>query len=900
MKTNKLIKIFLSLFLLIGVATSCVQDNEFDTPQITCNEPEVTVNATIADVKALYKGSLQQITEDLVIEGYVVSNDEAGNFYRTLHFQDALENPTQGLQLDVDLQDMYTKYPVGKKIYLKIKGLYIDNYRGVIKLGGKYQLPNGNFAVGRLSATEITDKLFRACDQAQTVTPTVTTLAELSDNMINTLIKFEKMQVAPESLCQNYAEKAKNTNVYLEDCNGKKIILRNSGYSTFYNQKLPLGSGTITAVLGKYGKDYQLTIRDAKDLEMNEVRCDGSTFTCEAPEVNATIQQVKDLYQTEKVKITESLVFNATITADDASKNFYKNIYVQDETGAIKININLTGLSSRGYKIGQKVIVSTKDLYVNKVNGELALGKPYTDKNGKERFGGIDAVYGRLYLQEENKPIKPTVITELKEENIGKLVQLDAVQFIDTNVTFADDKRSGNREISTCDGKLKLLVRTSSYATFGKENVPKKNGSIVGILTKYNTTYQLYLRNKEDYSAMTGERCKVASQAVLKNIIDIRKIFKGTKTAITEDVKIKAVITSDANTKNINSQNAFVQDNSGGIALRFNANPNLALGEEVEIALKGVELSEYNGLLQLNRIPLDNIKSKKAGTLPTPEVITLEQALSGNYQGKLVSISNVQFKDNTKNYEGNNVLTNCTKELKSFVSNRATFATDKVNAKKGIITGVMTSFKEPQLYIRNISDINFTENYTACDGTNGGGDNSGNTGGTTGKKLLFPGADFEDWNAFKGMLNKYGLKNYATQSNNGRNNSKALLIKGKPTRNDYVFTATVPEGFKASGKTKITFYIKGKVTGKSLSINIHNAEGKYKPFNLGDYTKEAVVQPASNNQYSGTIDTGGKWLKVTLNIAEIVLPTQKGKNLFALKVGRGVDWDILVDDITIE
>lgn len=899
MKTNKLVKIFLSLFLLMGITTSCVQDDEFDTPQITCNEPDVTVNATIADVKALYTGSMKQITEDLVIEGYVVSNDEAGNFYRTLHFQDALENPTQGLQLDVDLQDMYTKYPVGKKIYLKIKDLYIDNYKGVIKLGGKYQLSNGNFAVGRLSATEIKDKLFRACDAAA-VTPKVTTISEISDAMINTLIQFEKVEVAPESLCQSYAEKGKNTNVYLQDCNGKKIILRNSGYSTFYNQKLPLGSGTITAVLGKYGKDYQLTIRDTKDLVMNDARCDGSTFTCEAPKANATIQQVKDLYKTEKVKIEENLVFDATITANDADKNFYKHIYVQDETGAIRININLTGLDSKGYKIGQKIIVSAKNLYVSNIDGGFALGKPYTDKNGKERFGGIDAAYGHLYLQEENKPMEPTVITELKEESIGKLVQLNAVQFMEENIAFVKgSKGSENREISTCDGKLKLPVRTSSYATFAKENIPSGNGAIVGILSKYKTTYQLYIRNKKDYSAMKGERCEIASQAVFKTLADVRKLFTGTSATITEDIKIKAVVTSNKDTKNIHSQNAFAQDNTAGIALRFSADHNLALGDEVEIILKGTKLSEYNGLLQLN-IAASNIKSKKAGTLPTPEVVTLEQALTGNYQGKLVSIKNIQFKDNTKNYKGNNFITNCEKELKVYINGKATFAEEKVNAKNGTITGVMSDYKGAQLYIRSTSDVNFTETYKTCGETGGGSGDSGSGSETTSGKLLFSGANFEEWETFKGALNKYGLKSYATQSNDGHNNSKALLIKGKPTRNDYVFTATVPEGFETSGKTKITFYIKGKVSEKSLSINIYNAEGKYKPFNLGDYTEEATIEPASSNQYTGAIDTAGKWLKVTLNISEISLAAEKGKNLFALKVGKGVDWDILIDDITIE
>lgn len=176
---------------------------------------------------------------------------------------------------------------------------------------------------------------------------------------------------------------------------------------------------------------------------------------------------------------------------------------------------------------------------------------------------------------------------------------------------------------------------------------------------------------------------------------------------------------------------------------------------------------------------------------------------------------------------------------------------------------------------------------------------------TTGT-ALFPGADFEDWSAFTGSLNKYGLKEYATQSNDGQDGSKALHINGTPSRNDYVFTAKVPSGFSAADKSKITFYIKGTVAGKSMSVNVYKKDQKtYYAFNLGDYVQETVLEPVDKkyaNSYTGSIDTQGKWLKVTLNIATVKenLVTTSGSNLFAIKVGKGVAWDLLIDNITIE
>lgn len=164
-------------------------------------------------------------------------------------------------------------------------------------------------------------------------------------------------------------------------------------------------------------------------------------------------------------------------------------------------------------------------------------------------------------------------------------------------------------------------------------------------------------------------------------------------------------------------------------------------------------------------------------------------------------------------------------------------------------------------------------------------------------KPLFPGADFEDWDAFISNLNKFGLKNYATQADGGRT-GKAMFIKGTPAKNDYVFTTKAIEGGSTSGKA-ITFYIKG-TSGKSLSLNVYTSGTAYKAFNLGTVngTSDVNIEVAGNNQYGGTIDTQGEWVKVTLNISGLGLSTSG--NFFALKVGSGVAYDLMIDDFTIE
>ena len=131
-----------------------------------------------------------------------------------------------------------------------------------------------------------------------------------------------------------------------------------------------------------------------------------------------------------------------------------------------------------------------------------------------------------------------------------------------------------------------------------------------------------------------------------------------------------------------------------------------------------------------------------------------------------------------------------------------------------------------------------------------------------------------------------------------------MHIKGTPGGNDYVFTALVPEGFSAADKTKISFWVKG-TAAKSLSMNMYGPTGQngdYQCYNMGDLTSAIVLEPELSNSYTGNVNTNGEWIKVTLDISSIVseINSTPGDDLFSLKVGKTADYDLFVDDITIE
>ena len=275
MKTNRILSLMSILFLGL-IVVSCVQDDDYNIPTLEIVEPNITANTTISIVKSMYAGTLVDFTEasnggELIIEGYVVSNDEAGNFYKVLVLQDAPENPTAAIQLDIDVTALYSKYKPGRKVYVKLNGLGMTSLNGVLHIGSI----EGN-SVGRISATNYEDYIIRS-SEITTLVPKLITPSQYNDNMINMLVQLDNMQLSGSEVGQPYAnaDDTFTVNRKLKNCDdNSETILRNSGFASFKNELFPTGKGSIVAIFSKYNSDYQLFIRDTEDVDFEGNRCD--------------------------------------------------------------------------------------------------------------------------------------------------------------------------------------------------------------------------------------------------------------------------------------------------------------------------------------------------------------------------------------------------------------------------------------------------------------------------------------------------------------------------------------------------------------------------------------------------------------------------------------------------
>lgn len=320
------------IFFIISFI-SCVDSNEFDTLNSSCQNNQVIANTTFLEVKALYSDKIIKIQSDLIIEGYVISNDQAGNFFGSLRIQDNPINPTEGLQIDIDLRDSHLFYGEGKKVLVKLKDLYLGESNGVYKLGGIFTNAGGTLSVGRLPTTKVKEHVFNSCDEIQKVEPKITLIEELDDSMLNTLVQLENFQVAEEDLNQLYAIPEENTDRTLKNCDGVTITLRNSGYSDFQNEILPSGSGSIIGVLGKYKNTYQLTIRNVDDIMFSNTYID-----CHANDSSVFISELSDPENNIKARFIE--LYNSSNT--DINFNGWELRRYTNESLDVSSRINLS------------------------------------------------------------------------------------------------------------------------------------------------------------------------------------------------------------------------------------------------------------------------------------------------------------------------------------------------------------------------------------------------------------------------------------------------------------------------------------------------------------------------------------------------------------------------------
>ena len=335
----KNIKLILSAALLTTLF-SCINNDNYSNPDLSGDCKDLTATVTVPALVATSTTTFQKYLNDDIVEAYVTSSDEGGNFYKSISLVSV--DGSVGFSMPIDAYNLYTKYEPGRKVYVNLKDRYFVTENNAMVLGSLYN--NGtptvstDDEVGRISGVEYEAIIKRGCTKVDenTLVNTLTVAAAKNNANLNKLIEINNIQFTDASLGKKYFDPTINnfggaTNHEVADIAGNKIIVRISEFATFATKSVAGGSGKIRGVLTKYGSDFQFIVRTESDIQLNNVRFDGSPpIVGNALVFGGTLNEPFTSYTTTNQQIFPKYVNDAAIgTRYWQLKSFGGNKYIQ-------------------------------------------------------------------------------------------------------------------------------------------------------------------------------------------------------------------------------------------------------------------------------------------------------------------------------------------------------------------------------------------------------------------------------------------------------------------------------------------------------------------------------------------------------------------------------------------
>jgi hypothetical protein len=205
-------------------------------------------------------------------------------------------------------------------------------------------------------------------------------------------------------------------------------------------------------------------------------------------------------------------------------------------------------------------------------------------------------------------------------------------------------------------------------------------------------------------------------EGTVMTVAGLRDMFQGEPVLFEGDYSVYATVTMDDKSGNI-YRSAYIEDATGGINLRLVAPGGIYRGDSVRLYLRGTTLSSYQRLLQVENVNVDRHIHKIALEKEVMPALTgIPQLRSGNYQGRLVRLEDVQFipadtgrpfADSERLLTENRMLEDCAgNRIIVRTSGYAGFADHTIPDGGGSLVAVVSQFQnDMQLLIRDIAEV---------------------------------------------------------------------------------------------------------------------------------------------------------------------------------------------------
>ena len=658
LKFQKIFKLFVLLIAGTILIHGCV-DKDFDAPD-PLDIPIGEVH-TIAELRQMFAAGGNQpikFTEDVTVFGVITMDATSGNIFRSAFLQD--ETAAINLRL-MSPGGLYQ----GDSLRLNLKGTTLGAFENMLQIDSVHV---GN-SIKKL-ATKVN------------VEPAVVNINTLlSDPGYQAkLVKLENVEFHNNELGQTFADPDNLIahNRILRDCDGNQIIVRTSGYANFAGASIPEGNGSIVAVLAQFRDDRQLFIRT-----IDEVILDGERCPVPGEDMDPiTIAEIKELFNQGTTTVPPNRRLDGVVISDREHDNHPgQNLFLMDENGD---GIALRFASFHDFNMGEEIRILAGSLPIERFNGLLQVSNIPL---------GNGVVLGEGTVPEPQTTTFENLITNFDDFE-STLIRVENV-IIPPAGTF-----SGN--ITVSDGTGEVIMRTYNWASFANTPVTPGIYNVIAIASYFNEV-QIQLRSLDDLEFVDEYD---PGETDLLTIAEIRDIYNDGGNSVPAGYSIEGVIISDKDNGNTTGRNAVIQDETAGIMLRFSANHDLNLGDKVRVHVGTAELSEFNGLLQINNIPNGNASLLQTGVSVEPVETTIQNLLGNmdTFESTLVRIVNATITGGS-NFQGERTVNDGTGNIIMFTRNDATFAGESLPTDAVTLTAVVTVFNTPQIFIRNLNDI---------------------------------------------------------------------------------------------------------------------------------------------------------------------------------------------------
>lgn len=407
------------------------------------------------------------------------------------------------------------------------------------------------------------------------------------------------------------------------------------------------GSYNVTIENGKT-YDYTLTRPFGRvqmfttDIQSAETDLTGATVKVSFAQVPAGFNALSKTVSSERIEIVPAAaapVFEVPAADDAEAQLSYDYIFASGNDGETLVNFSLdiekdgqtlcSGFSADNIPVRQNYRTNVRGRFLSQSGTDVDID---VDINPGFEDGDIDR----------------EVITDglvLESSTLGE----PTAEGVDISYTYTYDGESTLTE-SGIGYRVKDTQDEYTYVAYvATRSTESASVTLAGLeaSTEYEYVCYFILEGAEDrFLSSPGyfTTAEGTSEPEYTPIADVRALYVDGNVTISEDWTIRGTVISNLELNNGSSlKNIIIQDETAGIMVRLTSNnTDFLSGDVVEVKIQDQSLEQYNGLLQLNNVPVENVTETAQGTLPEAKVISAAQLLTGDYESQYVAVENVQ------------------------------------------------------------------------------------------------------------------------------------------------------------------------------------------------------------------------------------------------------------------